>query len=88
MTNIYIIRHGQNEDNAEGILNGHRDMPLTEIGENQALQLAEELKSMNIHIDKVYSSPLQRAYRTGEIITDHLHISKPEKLDLLIERDF
>lgn len=88
MMNIYIVRHGQNKDNAEGILNGHRDMPLTGIGEDQALQLAQKMKAANIHIDKIYSSPLQRAYRTGEIIADHLHIDKPEKLDLLIERDF
>jgi len=30
---ILIARHGQDEDNAKDILNGHRDMPLTEKGE-------------------------------------------------------
>lgn len=30
MTNIYIVRHGQDQDNEHGILNGHRNMPLTE----------------------------------------------------------
>ncbi|MBP7769257.1 histidine phosphatase family protein, partial [Candidatus Saccharibacteria bacterium] len=37
---IYIARHGQNKDNAEGILNGHRDRPLTELGRRQAMELA------------------------------------------------
>lgn len=88
MTNIYIVRHGQNEDNANKILNGHRDMPLTEIGINQAKELAEMIKKSEIKIDKIYSSPLKRAYQTGEAIADALHLDAPEKLDLLIERDF
>ena len=29
---IYIVRHGQDQDNANGLLNGHRDTTLTEIG--------------------------------------------------------
>jgi len=88
MTNIYIVRHGQNEDNAHGILNGHRDLPLTQLGIDQAKELAQSIKETDIHINKAYSSPLQRAYQTGEIITDALHIDTPEKLDILIERNF
>lgn len=44
MLNIYIVRHGQDEDNQNGILNGHRDMPLTELGKTQAQQLAQKIK--------------------------------------------
>ncbi|MCX6823704.1 MAG: histidine phosphatase family protein [candidate division SR1 bacterium] len=88
MTNIYIVRHGQNEDNANGILNGHRDLPLTQLGIDQAKEVAQSIKESNIHIDKAYSSPLQRAYITGKIITDNLGIDAPEKMDILIERDF
>ena len=88
MLKIYIARHGQNEDNAEGILNGHRDRPLTEIGVSQAKELAQHIKDTPLIFDKVYSSPLLRAYTTGEIVTDTLNIEKPIKLDLLIERDF
>lgn len=32
MSKIYLARHGQDKDNSEGILNGHRDTPLTDIG--------------------------------------------------------
>lgn len=88
MTNIYIVRHGQNEDNANGILNGHRDLPLTQLGIDQAKELAQSIKEADIHINKAYSSPLQRAYITGKIITDNLGIDAPEKMDILIERDF
>lgn len=88
MLHIYIARHGQDEDNANGILNGHRDMPLTELGKKQAKQLAQKIKNTGIQIHKAYSSPLQRAYITGKTITDILKIAPPERIDLLIERDF
>jgi broad specificity phosphatase PhoE len=85
---IYIARHGQDEDNAAGILNGHRDMPLTELGLGQARELAQHLKDQNILFDKIYSSPLKRAHRTAEIIAETLGLAAPEKHDLLIERNF
>ena len=88
MTKIYIVRHGQDQDNANGLLNGHRDTALTEIGLEQANQIANKIQEANLVFDKVYSSPLERAYRTAEIITDRLQLPKPDKLDLLIERDF
>lgn len=88
MPKIYIARHGQDEDNASGILNGRRDMPLTSIGVEQAHVLAEKIRGLELDIKKAYSSPLQRAYKTGEIITSVLNIEKPEKVDLLVERDF
>ena len=43
MLNLYLARHGQDEDNAKGILNGRRDNPLTKLGVNQAKKLAENL---------------------------------------------
>ncbi|TAK96806.1 histidine phosphatase family protein [Patescibacteria group bacterium] len=88
MTKIYLARHGQDEDNSMGILNGHRDMPLTDIGLDQANQLSQKIKSLDIKFDKVYSSPLQRAYQTAKTITDCLDLDDPEKIDLIIERDF
>jgi len=63
-------------------------MPLTERWINQAKQLAKEIHNIHIVFDKAYSSPLQRAYVTGKIITETLALDVPEKLDILIERDF
>lgn len=88
MTKIYIVRHGQDQDNANGLLNGHRDTVLTDIGLEQANQIANKIQEANLVFDKIYSSPLQRAYRTAEIIANRLQLSQPEKLDLLIERDY
>jgi broad specificity phosphatase PhoE len=82
------VRHGQNKDNANGILNGHRDEPLTEIGVNQAQEIALEIKAAGFIFTHVYSSPLIRALNTAEIISEMTKNPKPEVLELLIERDF
>jgi probable phosphoglycerate mutase len=88
MNKIYLARHGQDHDNVNGILNGHRDTPLTETGLGQAQVLADTIKSLDLKIDKIFASPLQRAYKTAETVADTLGLDKPEKVDLLIERDF
>jgi sugar lactone lactonase YvrE/broad specificity phosphatase PhoE len=82
---IYLARHGQDEDNAAGILNGRRDQPLTSLGKRQARILAQKIASQKIHFDAIYASPLQRAAMTAEIVAD----GKPvERLGDLQERDF
>lgn len=88
MTKIYLARHGQDLDNAAGILNGRRDQPLTILGQNQAHQLAEKILETGIRFDKIYSSPLQRAFETAQIISMAMGMSHPEKMEQLIERDF
>lgn len=45
MLKIYLARHGQNEDNAIGILNGYRDLPLTDTGLAQAAEVANKIKA-------------------------------------------
>eukprot|EP00580_Thalassiosira_gravida_P018042 CAMPEP_0201677486 /NCGR_PEP_ID=MMETSP0494-20130426/44228_1 /ASSEMBLY_ACC=CAM_ASM_000839 /TAXON_ID=420259 /ORGANISM="Thalassiosira gravida, Strain GMp14c1" /LENGTH=247 /DNA_ID=CAMNT_0048160445 /DNA_START=110 /DNA_END=853 /DNA_ORIENTATION=+ len=43
MVNIYVARHGQDLDNANGILNGHRNEPLTDLGRQQAKDVANKM---------------------------------------------
>ncbi len=88
MLKIYVARHGQNLDNKNGILNGHRDEPLTLLGEDQALKVGDEIKEKGLHFDIVYSSPLQRAFKTAEIISKISNQSQPIIMNELIERDF
>ena len=85
---IFIGRHGQNEDNVNGILNGHRDLPLTDLGREQARQLGEGIAAFGIQVDAVYSSPLIRAFETAQIASNTANLPDPIKMDLLIERDF
>ena len=60
---IYITRHGETEWNAEGRIQGHTDVPLSERGGAQAGMLAERLAS--VRIDAAYSSDLARAAQTA-----------------------
>ena len=88
MLKIYLARHGQDEDNFQGILNGHRNKPLTELGRLQAKQLASYIVSNGLNFDKIYSSPLSRAYETAGEVAKVLNLTEPKILQNLIERDF
>jgi probable phosphoglycerate mutase len=88
MLKIYIARHGQNLDNKNGILNGHRDEPLTSLGEEQAAGVGKEIREKGLHFDAVYSSPLKRALATAQIISKVSNQPEPIILDELIERNF
>ena len=70
MTKIYLTRHGQDEDNEKGILNGHRDMPLTDIGLSQADEVSQKIEEAGItqlvecklpKLDAAGSSPVARS---------------------------
>lgn len=63
---FYIVRHGETEWNAQGLMQGHLDSPLTSTGEEQARELAQTL--LAIHFDHVFSSDLLRARRTAELL--------------------
>lgn len=88
MLNIYLARHGQDEDNANGLLNGHRNTPLTDIGISQAQELARHIQDKGLTFDTVYSSPLSRAAETARIIASTLNAPAPQIMPELIERDF
>jgi broad specificity phosphatase PhoE len=59
---ITWIRHGQSTWNAEGIWQGHTDVPLSELGKEQAKALNPRLESRQF--DAVYSSDLLRCQET------------------------
>lgn len=57
---IYYSRHGETIWNKEGKIQGRIDIPLSQIGKEQALNLYSKIK--DIHLDLIFSSPLSRAY--------------------------
>ena len=63
---LYLIRHGEVEGAEEGRLLGRTDAPLSERGLEQSRRLAEMLSTMQL--SAIYSSDLQRARMTAEII--------------------
>lgn len=88
MPRIFVARHGQNEDNANGILNGHRDEPLTSKGIEQAEEVAAKIAQAGLSFDAVYCSPLVRAEHTAKIISSITNNPEPIIEPLLVERDF
>ena len=82
---IIFLRHGQAKNNTERILSGRTPGdPLTDIGMTQTQQTAELLEHMNI--SAIYSSPIQRAKHTAEIVGKHNSIDVKID-DRLIELD-
>ncbi|MCQ2537681.1 MAG: histidine phosphatase family protein [Lachnospiraceae bacterium] len=67
---LYLLRHGQTDWNVEWRMQGSEDIPLNELGLKQAREAAERMK--NNHYDVIFSSPLQRARVTAEIISEAL----------------
>ncbi len=66
ITDFILIRHGQTGDNLTGLLQGHRNSSLDETGIQQAECAARRLQKN--HFDVIYSSDLDRSFKTAEII--------------------
>ena len=65
---IIFLRHAQAENNTKRILAGRTEgVPLTKTGIQQAEQISEYLKPLDI--SAIYSSPIERAKHTAEIVT-------------------
>ena len=78
---IIFLRHGQAENNTKKILAGRSPgVNLTEAGIQQAEQAGKMLESLNI--SAIYSSPIDRALQTAEIVGKHcdLEISIDDRL--------
>jgi broad specificity phosphatase PhoE len=63
---IVLARHGETADNAQGLILGHRDPPLSAAGIAQAEALAETLREQPPAA--IWTSPLRRAEQTAAIV--------------------
>ena len=66
-TPVFLIRHGQTLWNKERRFLGRSDIPLNDLGHQQAVNLSRALAE--VPFTHVYSSPLTRAKQTAEAIT-------------------
>ena len=66
MRRLLLARHGQSVSNAMRRFQGVQDVPLSELGRRQAEALAGAFGQRRIAA--VYSSPLQRARHTAELV--------------------
>jgi broad specificity phosphatase PhoE len=74
---LYVLRHGETEWNAQGRMQGALNSPLTPEGIKQALRQAEILQSVDLARFDILSSPQGRAFETAAIAlarqVTHLH---------------
>lgn len=81
---LYIVRHGETDWNKKRLIQGKTDIPLNENGIYVAKLTAQGYEKENLQFTKVYSSPLQRALKTAEILAEKT--LSPEKKIILDDR--
>jgi broad specificity phosphatase PhoE len=81
---LWLARHGETAENAEGRILGRRDPPLSPAGVAQAEGLAGRLR--DVGIVAVWASPLRRARETAEVVARVLGV-EPVVLGELVESD-
>jgi probable phosphoglycerate mutase len=70
---IIFLRHAQAKNNVERVLAGRSlGIPLTEFGVQQAEKIANFLEPLKI--SAIYSSPIERAVHTSEIVSEKLNL--------------
>ena len=69
MTTLILVRHGESEWNRAGRIQGQVNSPLTDLGISQAGAISDYLSGIFLNQElEIYSSPLERAIQTAEII--------------------
>src|SRR5689334_15384045 len=63
---VTLVRHGESQDNQQGIWAGFRDTPLTANGISQARALGQSFA--NVPLTAIYCSDLRRAAMTADEI--------------------
>lgn len=77
MTRLLLVRHGETEWCSQKRHKGQTDIPLNEVGRQQAQAAAKRLQSEDVAV--VYASDLSRTMETARIIAE------PHNLDIVAE---
>ena len=75
---LILLRHGESQWNLENRFTGWKDVSLTETGIAEASFSGNQLLKANIKIKSVYTSLLNRATETTDIVTDIINFSKED----------
>ena len=83
MKSIFTVQHTQSEHHTNGMVGSWTDWNLTELGKQQADQIAAKLKQELAGKEAVlYTSDLKRAKQTADSIADQLQIVPVVKTEL------
>lgn len=84
---MYFVRHGATEPNFRGLrCGGDLDIPLMDIGCDQAYLLAKQIDRMNLRIGVIVAASLIRTRQTAAIVSGVLGNVPVEVVPLLNER--
>lgn len=85
MSQLILVRHGQTDANAAGLLLGRTDPPLNDVGRAQAAEIAARVSVYGP--ERVITSPLLRTVETAEIVGAACGLSVTVE-DRLVEVDY
>ena len=87
---MVLVRHGQSEWNLKNLFTGWRDVGLTEQGTAEAKAAGQRLKAKGLKFDIAFTSVLQRAEKSCELILAELGQTGLKTLrdQALNERDY
>ena len=87
---LVLVRHGESEWNKLNLFTGWKDPDLSDKGVAEAHKAGQLLKAQGVKFDIAYTSALQRAQRTLDIMLDELgQTGLPTRRDQrLNERDY
>lgn len=81
---VIFVRHGESQDDIDNCYGGWADFPLTDKGKMQiadtVVRLQKWLSSSETKLDKIFTSPLQRAKSTAGILSKGLGVKMQELL--------
>ena len=82
---LLVARHGETLFNKENKICGITDIELTSKGLEQAKEIAQKIKELNI--DLIISSPMKRTIQTSKVISDICNLQYITD-DRLMEQDY
>ena len=67
---LVLVRHGQSDWNLKNLFTGWKDPDLTEQGVSEAIAAGKKLNELGMKFDIAFTSDLQRAQKTCQMILD------------------
>ena len=68
---VYLIRHGESQDDLLNCYGGPADWDITKTGIMQAENFRKTFEQFGV--DKIYSSPQKRAFKVAQILNKNLN---------------
>lgn len=75
---LYVLRHGETNENINHIMQGNMDTVLNETGKQQAISIRKKVEDANINV--VISSPKTRTLQTAQLAAPNITIIEDDRL--------